>query len=126
MTITICVCGAGTMGSGIAQVCAQSGFDTILFDVNETVLANAQISIQKNLQYLLDINKITAKEKGEIFNGITFTSDMKNCRAFIIIEAIIEKEEAQVVLFNALARSSNEEVIFNPNASSLFDSSMQE
>jgi UDP-N-acetyl-D-mannosaminuronate dehydrogenase len=38
MIITICICGAGTMGSGIAQVAAQSGFATILFDVNETVL----------------------------------------------------------------------------------------
>ncbi len=126
MTITICVCGAGTMGSGIAQVSAQSGFDTILFDVNETVLANAQISIQKNLQYLLDKNKITAKEKGEIFNGITFTSDIKKCTAFIIIEAIIEKEEAKVVLFNELAKYNNEEVIFATNTSSLSVSSMQE
>src|SRR6185312_12340583 len=126
MTITICVCGAGTMGSGIAQVCAQSGFDTILFDVNETVLANAQISIQKNLQYLLDKNKITSKEKGEIFNRIQFTNDIKSCTAFIIIEAIIEQEEAKVSLFNELAKYNNEEVIFATNTSSLSVSSMQE
>lgn len=126
MTMTICICGAGTMGSGIAQVSAQSGFDTILVDVNETVLANAQISIQKNLQYLLDKNKITAKEKEEIFNRITFTSDIKNCTAFIIIEAIIEKEEAKVSLFNELAKYNNEEVIFATNTSSLSVSSMQE
>lgn len=126
MAITICVCGAGTMGSGIAQVSAQSGFATILFDVNETVLANAQISIQKNLQYLLDKNKITAKENKEIFNRIKFTSDIKNCTAFIIIEAIIEKEEAKVALFNELAKYDNEEVIFATNTSSLSVSSMQE
>ena len=45
---TICVCGAGTMGSGIAQVCATSGYNTILFDLNETVLEKAKTSVEKN------------------------------------------------------------------------------
>jgi len=114
------------MGSGIAQVSAQSGFDTILFDVNETVLANAQIFIQNNLQYLVDKNKISSKEQEEIYSRIKFTSDIKNCTAFIIIEAIIEKEEAKVSLFNELAKYNNEEVIFATNTSSLSVSSMQE
>ena len=114
------------MGSGIAQVSAQSGFDTILFDLNETVLANAQISVQKNLQYLVDKNKITPKEKEKIFSRIQFTSDIKNCTAFIIIEAIIEKEDAKISLFNELAKYNNEEVIFATNTSSLSVSFMQQ
>jgi 3-hydroxybutyryl-CoA dehydrogenase len=126
MTTTICVCGAGTMGSGIAQVAAQSGFDTILYDVNETVVDNAKISIQKNLQYLIDKNKITAREKEAIFNNIKFTRDIKDCNAFVIIEAIIEKEEAKVSLFNELAKYNNEEVIFATNTSSFSVSSIQE
>ncbi len=126
MTITICVCGAGTMGSGIAQVAAQSGFDTNLFDVNENVLSNAQTIIQKNLQYLVDKNKISPKEKEEIFSRIRFINDIKNCTGFVIIEAIVEKEEAKVFLFNDLAKYNNEEVIFATNTSSLSVSSMQE
>lgn len=126
MTITICVCGAGTMGSGIAQVAAQSGFNTILFDVNEKVLQNAQILIQKNLQYLVDKNKISSKEKEDIFSRIQFTNDIKDCTGFVIIEAIIEKEEAKVSLFNDLAKYNNEEVIFATNTSSLSVSSIQE
>ena len=126
MTITICVCGAGTMGSGIAQVAAQSGFDTILYDVNERILENAKLIIQKNLQYLVDKNKITAKEKEDIFSRIQFTNDIKDCSAFVIIEAIIEKEEAKVSLFNNLAQYNNEEVIFATNTSSLSVSSIQE
>ena len=126
MTITICVCGAGTMGSGIAQVAAQSGFDTILYDVNEKILENAKLIIQKNLQYLVDKNKITAKEKEDIFSRIQFTNDIKDCSAFVIIEAIIEKEEAKVSLFNNLAQYNNEEVIFATNTSSLSVSSIQE
>jgi len=126
MIITICICGAGTMGSGIAQVAAQSGFATILFDVNETVLENAKKFIQKNLEYLVDKNKISIKEKQEIFSRIKFTNNIKDCTAFVIIEAIIEKEEAKISLFNDLANYNNEEVIFATNTSSLSVSKMQE
>lgn len=126
MIITICVCGAGTMGSGIAQVAAQSGFDTILFDVNENVLIRAQDFIIKNLQYLVEKNKISLKEKGEIFSRIKFTNNIQNCTAFVIIEAIVEIESTKVSLFNDLAKFNNEEVIFATNTSSLSVSSIQE
>jgi 3-hydroxybutyryl-CoA dehydrogenase len=126
MTIPICVCGAGTMGSDIAQVCARSGFTTILFDVDKNVLDKSKEIIQKNLQYLVDKNKITGSGKEQIFSRIKFTNDIKNCTAFVIIEAIIEKEEAKVSLFNELAKYNNEEVIFATNTSSLSVSSMQE
>lgn len=126
MSISICVCGAGTMGSGIAQVAAQNGFATILFDVNEIVLEKSKNIIEKNLQYLVDKNKIGKKEKEEIFSRIKFTKDIKDCTAFVIIEAIIEKEDAKISLFNELAEYNNEEVIFATNTSSLSVSSMQE
>lgn len=126
MTITICICGAGTMGSGIAQVAAQSGFDTVLFDVNENVLKNAKVTIQKNLQYLVDKNKISSKENEAIFSRITFINDIKDCTGFVIIEAIVEKEEAKISLFNELANYNNEEVIFATNTSSLSVSAIQE
>jgi len=126
MTKTICVCGAGTMGSGIAQMAAQSGFNTILFDVNENALQNARNFLEKNLQYLVDKSKISLKEKGNIFSHIQFVSDIKDCTGFVIIEAIIEKEEAKVSLFNDLAKYNNEEVIFATNTSSLSVSSIQE
>lgn len=126
MTTTICVCGAGTMGSGIAQIAAQRGFETILFDVNEKVLENAKATVQKNLQYLLDKNKISPKEKEAITNRISFTKNIEDCTAFLIIEAIVEKEEAKISLFNELARYNNEEVIFATNTSSLSVSSIQQ
>jgi 3-hydroxybutyryl-CoA dehydrogenase len=125
MTIPICICGAGTMGSGIAQLAAQSGFDTILFDVNENVLTNSQKIIKKNLQYLVDKNKISSEEKEKVFNRIKFVSDIQECTAFVIIEAIVENEEAKISLFNDLAKYNNEEVIFATNTSSLSVSSLQ-
>ncbi len=126
MTLTICVCGAGTMGSGIAQVIAQGGFNAILFDVNESALYNAKKTIQKNLAYLVNKQKISSKESSEIFNRIRFITDIKDCFGQIIIEAIIEKEEAKVALFNELAQYNNEETIFATNTSSLSVSSLQQ
>jgi 3-hydroxybutyryl-CoA dehydrogenase len=125
MTITICVCGAGTMGSGIAQVTAQSGFNTILFDVNELVLDRAKLSVEKNLEYFVNKEKISTSEKKEIYNRIRFTADIKECTGEVIIEAIIETEQAKVSLFNELAKYNNEEVIFATNTSSLSVSSIQ-
>lgn len=126
MTLTICVCGAGTMGSGIAQVSAQSGFDAVLFDVNEKILDNAKTTILKNLQYLTAKNKISSKENEEIFRRISFTNNIQDCTGFVIIDAIIEKEEAKISLFNELAKYNNEEVIFATNTSSLSISALQE
>jgi 3-hydroxybutyryl-CoA dehydrogenase len=126
MTVTICICGAGTMGSGIAQVAAQSGFDAVLFDVNEEVLDSAKTIILKNLQYLTDKNKISSKENEEIFKRIRFITDIRECTGFVIIDAIIEKEDAKISLFNELAKYNNEEVIFATNTSSLSISALQE
>ncbi len=125
MTITICVCGAGAMGSGIAQVAAQSGFNTILFDVNKTVLENAKNNIKKNLDFLVNKAKISSAENTKIFQRIQFTNDIKDCFAQIIIEAIVEKASAKISLFNELAQYNNEETIFATNTSSLSVSEIQ-
>jgi 3-hydroxybutyryl-CoA dehydrogenase len=120
MTInTICVCGAGTMGSGIAQVAAQSGFHTVLYELNETVLEKAMASISKSLQSLTEKGKISAEEKEKIFQRIRFTSDLQTCLADVFIEAIIEKPEIKIGLFNQLAELNHSESVFASNTSSL-------
>jgi len=126
MKITICVCGAGTMGSGIAQVAAKSGFNTTLFDVNKSALDSAKLSVKKNLDHLTAKEKISSSEKQEIYSRLRFTADINDCTGEVIIEAITETEEAKVALFNKLAVFNNEEVIFATNTSSLSVSSIQE
>ena len=116
---TICVCGAGTMGSGIAQVAAQAGFTTIQFDVNEAMLEKSKIGIQKSLQFLVDKQKITAEEKGNIFSKILFTANINDCVADVCLEAIIEKKEAKISLFNDLAKVNNHQTIYATNTSSI-------
>lgn len=116
---SICVCGAGTMGSGIAQAAAQAGFHTILFELNETVLAKAGSSIQKNLQTLAEKGKISAADQTSVFNRIHFTSDLQVCLADIFIEAIVEKPDLKIGLFNQLAELNHSESVFASNTSSL-------
>jgi 3-hydroxybutyryl-CoA dehydrogenase len=126
MTITICVCGAGTMGRGIAQVAAQSGFSTILFDINDSALDHARLILERNLDYLLEKGKISVAEKSTFFERLTFVTDLQECTGEIIIEAIAENEGAKISLFNELSKYNNEEVIFATNTSSLSVSALQE
>jgi len=116
---SICVCGAGTMGSGIAQVAAQSGFYTILFDVNASMLEKAATGIEKSLQTLADKNKISTAAKADIQERLKFTTDSNDCLAEVFIEAIVEKLEAKTALFNQLNEVNHSEVIFATNTSSL-------
>ncbi|HEV8270842.1 MAG TPA: 3-hydroxyacyl-CoA dehydrogenase NAD-binding domain-containing protein [Chitinophagaceae bacterium] len=115
----ICICGAGTMGSGIAQAAAASGFYAILYELNGAVLEKAQSSIEKNLQTLVEKNKITVKTKEETLNNLRFTSNPHECLGDVIIEAIIEKPEAKIALFNQLAEINHSETVFASNTSSL-------
>lgn len=123
---TIGVIGAGTMGSGIAQVAAQAGYSTLLVDVQPAMLDKAKAGIQKNLQYLTDKQKITADEATAIMGRIQFLNNVADCKADVIIEAIVEKMEAKLDLFAQLAAVNSSDTIFATNTSSLSVSAIQQ
>jgi 3-hydroxybutyryl-CoA dehydrogenase len=125
MIKTICVAGAGTMGSGIALVAALSGFRTLLFDLNLEVLEKSAGSILNNIQYTVDKQKISAAEGAIIFKRIQFTGDSSVCVADLFIEAIIEKADAKIALFNRFAPLNDACSIFATNTSSLSVSAIQ-
>jgi 3-hydroxybutyryl-CoA dehydrogenase len=116
---SICVCGAGTMGSGIAQAAAQAGLYTLLYDPIPAVLEKAKTGMEKNLQSLIEKGKISAGEKEKILQRIRFTDDIQICQASIFIEAIIEDPEIKTGLFNQLAELNHSESVFATNTSSL-------
>ncbi|MBA2744856.1 MAG: 3-hydroxybutyryl-CoA dehydrogenase [Flavisolibacter sp.] len=116
---TICICGAGTMGSGIAQVSAAAGFQTILFDLQQEVLQKAKEKIYSDLQKLTDKKKITEEKRQETIRQLYFTSDIHQCIADVVIEAIVEKLDVKVELFKQLAEFNSMETIFASNTSSL-------
>jgi 3-hydroxybutyryl-CoA dehydrogenase len=115
----ICICGAGTMGCGIAQVCATAGFKTVLYDLSGDMIEKAKIKLGKDLQILVDKQKITAEKKSEITERLQFTSEIKDCVGELIIEAIVEKEEIKVSLFNQLSALNPDDTIIASNTSSL-------
>ena len=121
----IAVAGAGTMGSGIALSAAQHNFDVILFDTNEKGIENAKKIITKNLDFLLNKEKITATEKEHIFSKIFFTTTINDCIADIVIEAIIENIAIKETLYKNLAAKNSPQTILASNTSSLSITAIQ-
>ncbi|GAA4345480.1 3-hydroxyacyl-CoA dehydrogenase NAD-binding domain-containing protein [Flaviaesturariibacter amylovorans] len=113
------VCGAGTMGSGIAQVAAAAGFPVVLYELNEAVLEKARAGITKSLGSLVDKGRMTAGDRDAVLARIRFSSNLSDCTGDLIVEAIIEKPEAKVALFTALAGYNSPQAIFASNTSSL-------
>ncbi|MBL7838208.1 MAG: 3-hydroxybutyryl-CoA dehydrogenase [Bacteroidetes bacterium] len=116
---TIGIAGAGTMGAGIAQVCAQAGFKVILFDLQPTILDKAKASIQSSLNKLEASGKIPADSALNYISNITFTHKFEDITCDLIIEAIIEKLEAKIELFNQLMEINGTACIYATNTSSI-------
>jgi 3-hydroxybutyryl-CoA dehydrogenase len=115
----ICVCGAGTMGSGIAQVAAMSGFNTIQFDVNPEMLIKSKAAIDAQLNKLVSKSILTEEDKKMTLSRIFFTAQISDCVADLIIEAIIEQKAAKLNLFDQLAKINSPQTIFASNTSSI-------
>lgn len=116
---TIGIAGAGTMGAGIAQVTAQSGYETVLFDLNKDVLDKAKTGLEKSLTALVAKSKITEADKADILERILFTTDVEQLKADLIIEAIIEKLDIKQQLFQKLAAINGDQTILATNTSSI-------
>lgn len=113
------IAGAGTMGAGIAQVCATAGNEVVLFDLNASVLDKAAQNISKSLGKLVSLNKITEEKKSEIYNRIQYSKDINQLEVDLIIEAIIEKADAKITLFEQLMNINGENCIYATNTSSI-------
>jgi len=114
------VVGCGLMGSGIAQVCAAAGFETVVREVAPELVEKGLKGIEKNLARLAEKGTITESVKGEIrgrLKGTTAIEDLKGCD--LVIEAIIEQLPAKRELFSALDKLCPASAIFASNTSSL-------
>src|SRR5215471_3977731 len=114
------VVGCGLMGSGIAQVSAQSGFMTVVREVSVDLVEKGIKNIEKNLARLVEKGAITEAAKSEIrgrLKGTVSLEDLKDCDA--IVEAIIEQLPAKRELFSSLDAICPASTIFASNTSSL-------
>jgi 3-hydroxybutyryl-CoA dehydrogenase len=114
------VVGCGLMGSGIAQVSAQAGFQTLIREVSAELVEKGLKSIEKNLSRLVEKGTITDAAKSEIrgrITGVTALEGLKDCD--LIVEAIIEQLVAKQELFTTLDSLCPAHTIFASNTSSL-------
>ena len=116
---TIAIAGAGTMGSGIAQVTATAGYKTILFDIEPKMLQQAETNIKKSLAFLSSKGKISAAEEETILTNITYTNQLSDLKADLIIEAILEKLEIKHQFFQQVAELNGSNCILASNTSSI-------
>lgn len=116
---TIAVVGAGTMGSGIAQVCALAGYRTLLHDMQPTMLERARTQIEGNLQKAVDRNLITTAQKAAAWANLHITDRFSELVADLCIEAIIERKAEKVELFRQLEQLNGPETILATNTSSI-------
>ena len=119
-TKTIAILGAGTMGNGIAHVCARSGFNVILYDVQQPFLDRGLATIEKNLAREVAKNKLTQQQADEARARITLTLDREalgSCS--LAIEAATEKFAIKSEIFRDLDRILPADAILATNTSSI-------
>jgi 3-hydroxybutyryl-CoA dehydrogenase len=117
---TIAVIGAGTMGHGIAQVAAASGFRVLLNDVDRETLARGVRAIEGNLAKGIKLGKLTDDDRDRTLQHIRGTTNLDECATTdLIIEAAPEKLELKQNIVRQLEAVSDHPFIFASNTSSL-------
>lgn len=117
---TVGVCGAGLMGSGIAQTCASAGFNVILMEVGDAPLTRGMQNITKSLGKFVEKQKLDAAQRDAIVARVTPTTsvaDLATCD--LVIEAIVENVQTKTDLFKELDGLLAPHAIICTNTSSI-------
>ncbi len=117
----ICVIGAGLMGNGIAQVCAQAGYQVAMRDIEDNFIEKGLSMINKNLSRGVKKGKMTQDQMNEILARIKGTTDLKEATegADVVIEAIIENRSLKRKVYAELEEICDSNVVFASNTSSI-------
>ena len=117
---TVGIVGAGTMGNGIAQVCAQAGLDVVMVDISEAAVQKGLATIAGSFDRLIKKDKLTAEQKAAALARIkpsTSYADLK--AAQLVIEAATENEALKIKILGQLDALLAPEVIVATNTSSI-------
>ena len=121
MTIkTVGIIGAGQMGAGIAQVCAQGGYDVLLYDASADAVKAALARTEKGLNRLVEKEAITSAQATDALSKLMpagAISDLKDCD--LVIEAATEREEVKNAIFKAVCEHLKPEALLASNTSSI-------
>lgn len=116
----IMVVGAGQMGSGIAQVAAQTGIDVVLNDHHKEALDRGLKTIDKFLSKNVEKNRMTTEDKEGILRKITQSTSLDDARDVdLVIEAVVENIDIKRNVFQTLDQTTPKETILASNTSSL-------
>jgi len=117
---TIGVLGAGSMGSGIAQVAAQSGYNVVMRDIEDKFVDRALKGIDKFLSKSVEKGKITADDKNATLGRIKGTTKMEDLKDVdFVVEVVLEEMELKKKVFKELDELTRKEVILATNTSSM-------
>jgi 3-hydroxybutyryl-CoA dehydrogenase len=117
---TVAVIGAGLMGSGIAQVAAQAGWDVVLRDVTDAALAGGRSGIEKSYGKFVEKDTITADDASAALARIRTTTDLEAARdAEIVVEAVFESIEVKAAVFADLDRICPAGAVLATNTSAI-------
>lgn len=114
------ILGCGLMGAGIAQVCAQSGLETVVREIDQKLIDKGFGIIEKNLKRAVEKGKISEQDKNAIWNRLNGTLDLENLKGSdLIIEAVVEDLELKNEMFSTLDKICPDKTILASNTSSL-------
>ena len=117
----VCVVGSGTMGSGIAQVSAQAGYETTMVDIKQEFLDRGMSNMKASLGKFVEKGRMTQEEMGETLARLRTTVDMKDAArdADYVIEAAFERAEVKLPIFAQLEDVCRKETILASNTSGI-------
>ena len=116
----VVVIGGGTMGLDIAQVFARNGYETVVRDIKDEIIAASEARLNKSLDKLVAKGKMDEAKKAELLSHLTFTTDLKVAAdADLVVEAAIENLEIKKSIFSELDAICKPETILASNTSSI-------
>ncbi|WUD73150.1 3-hydroxyacyl-CoA dehydrogenase family protein [Streptomyces sp. NBC_00510] len=120
MAKKLAVIGAGLMGSGIAQVSAQAGYEVVLRDITDEALARGKGGIEASYEKFVAKGKLTAQDAAAALARITTTTDLDAAAdADIVVEAVFEKIEVKQEIFRALDKIAKADAVLASNTSAI-------
>lgn len=115
----IAVIGAGTMGQGIAQVCASAGYPVLLYDVQASATDSALKAILRNLQTSVDRGKLTVEQRENTITKISAINNFSQLQVDMVIEAVVEQLDVKKKIFQDLEDINSKECVLTSNTSSI-------
>ena len=120
MAKKLAVIGAGLMGSGIAQVAAQAGYDVTLRDVGEDALARARGAIGKSYAKFVEKGRLSEADRDAALARITTTTELEAAAdADIVVEAVFERLDVKHEVFTALDKIARDDAVLATNTSAI-------